>query len=824
MMVTVQHNSLAISCTATNVITAANSQSSMWGTSFTNTTVYITSDFHINNNFTIAGCIVKIDPGIRIVVDMGYLLIITSGITNSHLSACSNMWDGITIDGTSSSPGFLRIDNNTVIEDAEHAVFIPNSSRGFYRIQNSTFNKNWFHILIDHVSGNAYNGTSSTVDNSNFFCKDISTGIYTTLLSPHLLLRTNHALSFNSAGYAPTGIGFMLIGNGNTIENANVGVNNFNSHTNVTGSLIYDCGVGYFGTNDGTMQLNNSTIHDCLIGVESTAMALVDININQIYRISNTGIFIHLNRANVNIIKNSIYETLNGIVINDNNGDALIHDNQIYNGTVSTFPGSHGILVQQPIPYPSISLAISANYISQFEKGIFISTFDYAAVRGNYIDMDFIIPGLSYQIFAIMIENSEYFGVVVNTIKGTSTFNACDKNTCGVLIENCNEGGVICNEFGDPGIMTNQYTFNKNLYMRGVLDMNFVGGNNLVEHLYSLYIKDSPDGLGVQGDSYYVTDNEWLLSSGSPLCGSLTEDIISENSHSNNLTLFHVRSGLPFIHDLPIALTGTAALPNAISSSPMPDKLCTFLRVSGGNLESSIAYGSAFYINNSDAYKWYSQNWLYRSIPIYSMYSTPLFTDFYNTLDNGNYGALKNIFNQYSTSGTVISTSSFVPSNAVEDNIKTVIDIGAQINNQGINSISLMQKSIIDNISILCPLNDGPGVYMARAYRSLLNNQLYEYSSTCNTAGGANLRTQNNTNPKFQSTKLYYVNNELKINGETIEFYSIDIVDLTGKIVLSTKMNSNSSQNLDLPKGIYLYVLTSEQSAVNSLRGKLTIL
>lgn len=813
-------------CTGVNVITLPTNQSLMWGTGFTNTTVYIKSDFFINNNFTISGCTVKIEPGIRIVVNAGKILTITNGTTSSHLSACTDMWDGITVEGsTLYGDGQLIIDNNTIVEDAENAVFIPNNSSGVFRIQNSTFNKNWFHILVDHFPGNQYTG-ASTVINTNFYCKDLTTNIYTTLLPPHSSARTFRAVAYMSAGSSWT-TNVMSFGNGNVIENADCGVYNYNSHTDVNSSQIYDCNIGYYGEWDGSMKLNSSMIHDCTIGVESTAsMSLVDIYGNHIYRITNIGIFIHANRANVIIYKNQIYEVLDGVVINDNNNDILIHDNQIYNGTVLSFSGSHAVYVQQPIAYPSISLRISANYISQYEQGIFISSFDNAFVRLNYIDMDFIIPSLSFQIFAVKIENSNYFGVAVNTIKGTSIANYCDVNTSGIFLENCNEGGIICNDFGDPAIITNQYTFNKNLLMKGVVNANFIGGNKFrFEHLWSLFIQDSPDGLGIQGDPYYVTDNEWYLSSGSPHCGNFTQDVISDNSHTSisAITEFHVRSGAPFEHDAPAVLSGFFANPNVVSSSPMQDKLCSFLRFSGGYLENSIADGSAFNNNSSDAYKWYSQNWLYHAIPIYPMYSTPLFCNYFNYLDNGNYGVLKSIANQLNTNGATISTANFIPSNIVEENIKNMLDIGALINNQGLYSISIAQKSSIDNLSILCPEYDGPGVYMARAYRSLLDKQLYEYSSTCNGFGGTNLRTQNKNLDNFQYTTIYYSNNELTVKSKTAKIYCVDIFDVSGKTIYSTKINSNTPKNVNLPTGIYLYLMKSEKDNGVALRGKLTI-
>jgi len=58
----VQNKLFAQGCTGVNIITLSSNSSTGWGTGFTNTTVYIQSDFLIDNTFTISGCIVIIEP------------------------------------------------------------------------------------------------------------------------------------------------------------------------------------------------------------------------------------------------------------------------------------------------------------------------------------------------------------------------------------------------------------------------------------------------------------------------------------------------------------------------------------------------------------------------------------------------------------------------------------------------------------------------------------------------------------------------------------------------------------------------------------------
>jgi hypothetical protein len=56
------------------------------------------------------------------------------------------------------------------------------------------------------------------------------------------------------------------------------------------------------------------------------------------------------------------------------------------------------------------------------------------------------------------------------------------------------------------------------------------------------------------------------------------------------------------------------------------------------------------------------------------------------------------------------------------------------------------------------------------------------------------------------------------------ELYNFQVLDLNGKIVYSSQIQSNTAKHMNLPAGIYLYAMTSERSNENALRGKLTIL
>jgi hypothetical protein len=82
---------------------------------FVNADIYIKSDFFIDKGISFVGCNIKFDPEVKITVMLNSKLTITDGENPSHLYACTDMWDGITVLGdNSSSNGVLIINNNTL--------------------------------------------------------------------------------------------------------------------------------------------------------------------------------------------------------------------------------------------------------------------------------------------------------------------------------------------------------------------------------------------------------------------------------------------------------------------------------------------------------------------------------------------------------------------------------------------------------------------------------------------------------------------------------------------------------------------------------------
>ncbi len=113
-------------------------KSSLWGASITGN-VCIIGDFEIDAPFTFQNAVVKINPGVTIVIkpspngfDPGSSLV----VDNSKLFACTGLWKGITLGHLSS----IGTQNNSEIEDAETAIRATGLCALF--IQQTIFNRN----------------------------------------------------------------------------------------------------------------------------------------------------------------------------------------------------------------------------------------------------------------------------------------------------------------------------------------------------------------------------------------------------------------------------------------------------------------------------------------------------------------------------------------------------------------------------------------------------------------------------------------------------------------------------------------------------------
>lgn len=109
-------------------------------------TLYVVGDFIVNNGFTLANSIVKVNPNVKITVatDLVYYQSNYLSLNNTKIFACSGLWKGIELQSITSI-GM----SNSIIEDAEDAIKSFYTAWVSLSIDNSTFNRNKIAINLE---------------------------------------------------------------------------------------------------------------------------------------------------------------------------------------------------------------------------------------------------------------------------------------------------------------------------------------------------------------------------------------------------------------------------------------------------------------------------------------------------------------------------------------------------------------------------------------------------------------------------------------------------------------------------------------------------
>ena len=807
--------------------TSGNDFSSYWtGGSFISTIVHVKVDFKIDNIFIIKGCEVIIEPGIKIIVRGGAKLTITNNSGGiSWLHACMSattptMWNGIQIQGSNAVPGILVINNNTLIEDAERAVFLEPTDFGVYDLNTVKFNKNWIHILLDHSGGGGvpYTG-ASLIQNCKFYCKDPGGNNANVLITPHTGLRTSRAISVLLQQSTP----YIKIGPYNDLDFADILVNNEFSPVEIFDNSLKNSNTAIFNQADCRLKAFNNEIFRSDIGIEGTFNLIeIEIGYNQIHDINFQGVFLYSTALyKANIYKNSFINVPDAIVMMDvlSQPEIEIYYNEVSN--TSVIVNSHAITIIETLPMIDGRLRILQNIITNYEQGIFVSQFDGTLINGNYIDMPFYyLTNPGYDLFGIRVENSFRIGCKANILSGNGN-GICDLWYHGIMIENCDESGVICNLIGDP--TTGVPSFNKNLWMAGSLNGNAVIGNQFNnEHQYSFYLFNSILGLGDQGDAYNTSDNEWH--GGGANC--TPEDVFSVNSNTGGYTQFHVRNTPTYmVHTSPNWAGGLPVNVANISTTFNPNTVCEYLRFSNGDLENSLASGSLFQNNSNENFQWYTNNWFYKLVLNDTiLQSDTLLYSYWSNLNSGNSGAFYSICQSvsayYSNLTSSISISGFTSQSTIESTLANVLNIYTTGIVNGNSILTSSQLTYLDNIANLCPLSDGPGVYAARNLQNIIARNILNYSAQCISNSNSISRLTESSTDKG----LNYITDHDAVKfiyDSSNDKYNLKLYDASGRLI---KEVNNFNQVLDLkyiPPGLYIYNIQSTHG--NIFNGKLNI-
>jgi hypothetical protein len=389
---------------------------------------------------------------------------ITLNIDNCYLHGCSEMWNGIFVNGNLLNPN-LNI-TGSIIEDADTAIHFMHTATGLH-LENNIFNKNYVDVYTSGLSN--FPQTQNFINNT-FDCDNgVATATYTPngLRIPRNGMRSAIAIKAWAADIAPPPVSISLTvgsnsNNGNKFYNhdfgiltTNINLNaNFNTFKNINDNSVNTYSLATpKGTNiqcDNTYAANlNAIIEENTFNNGSTAIDIRNgvnarIQRNNIYTMSNFGIVFLANnnksfRIMANIIDNASWVGIYGL--NNPNSTILIGLDSIFNSSNALF--RTGIALDEitsPTAYGYNSL-ISNNYIHNLQYGITNTSVLEPNIYSNEINIQQTPWGLYSH--GIRLFNCGKNHVVGNSIFGN---NRDEWFVDGIRIDNGLSGGDIkCN-------------------------------------------------------------------------------------------------------------------------------------------------------------------------------------------------------------------------------------------------------------------------------------------------------------------------------------------------------------------------------------------
>ena len=364
---------------------------------FTNTsmagTFIINGVCTIQGNVDFTGATIFMGPQARIELANGSTLT----INNSHLLACSYMWNGIIADHFTET---IRIRNSSIIEDATKAVIVKNN--GVCDITFSRFNKNRIHIYSELA------GPNCIVRNSDFDC--INGTLVNCLIPPYSGQHTTKGIELVTSEFL---IG--QAGNGNSFLNCDIGIESNQSRTTIMGNRfdgLLKVAINAFY--DGELNVRDQNqFMNCPEGIITTnRLGLVDIRNNTfantkrcVFNYKNRGVVLNVEENTItdagycaimstwnlrsqqqfihNIIQTSVQSISTFGIKADNCFNPIINDNVVTSDPVSIpYFWSNGIMTDM-----SPSSYVVCNYVGNIGRGLwFGGMMPGSTVGGNIMD------------------------------------------------------------------------------------------------------------------------------------------------------------------------------------------------------------------------------------------------------------------------------------------------------------------------------------------------------------------------------------------------------------------------------------------------------
>lgn len=791
-------------------------------------------------------------------------------ISDSYISSCNNMWDGIK---TNSSSSKIFISYST-IEDAKTAVEVKDAHTIF--ISNTIFNKNRNHLdLFRRNTGLTYN-----IINNTFDCWNGSTNMC--LKSPFLNQKTQTAFKFDSES---TDHDLSVGYNGsNIIRNASMGLYFLNASATISNFELSYCDEASALVNMKPFNFNNNNVSNCLKGitcynsetnVNNSDFEVIDRNaISSVYggTISvNSSNFVSISTAvyanyisavnisNCNVNKVSVgFRMLNNksaqVRIEDNilanvrnygiyqvfhyNGESIVKNNQIN----LVYPVLNkgigcGIYFAENEKYQGAKHRISLNQITNAKDGIWFTTITNSSIFNNTISM-YGWDVTDQQLFnGIKLENSLNCQVRENSVSGSSDMQS-HYWVNGIFVENSMKTMVHCNYVNNLGRgfffsgNTPETTFTGNYmgncYDHFVLNWNYLGLGDV--HFYET---NSTNPL--------PSDNRWMGSS----LGFNTLSFFSNYFPIEGKTRFHHRNLFgnnefnPINNEVigndpnfPDNYKRSIFEPNSIINE---DLACDKDWRRSDNEDDKKYAETTQWPTDKAGLRWNSREYVFESAKYKTsenVYIAASVQQMYDSLQTVNLGYFKDVGELMELDSLAMAVDdnlnllqSLLPTDAVEMIKKQTDYTSYKSSVDAIFPYNFWIKAFNTAVSSLCPHSFGPGVYTSRVLANL-NDTLMLQNNTCNLILPSYTSPQNRLlNDNYlekQNVNVYPNPSKGKLTFEASENLKIihaECFDLQGRLIKSSFQNNSDFTSeievIEATKGLYILKIITENKKIS---------
>jgi len=418
-------------------------------------TVNGTWEITTGNTLILDNCEIAFGPEAAIIVPNGATL----QITNSHLYACSDMWDGIYVE----NGGIITVEDESLIEDATYALYIKYGAD--FDISGSTFNRNFMHIYVLYNPGSITYGPTSIINNE-FRCQTTAS-----------------------------------LGSATVYENL---------HAPLNTDITY---IGVYMDHPGTLSVgtpsNGNNFDHSEYGILTALAEQVSCVDNTMTDLKEAGIYTYAcgtDNGSIDIIDNEIYRTPFGIICTgSDDAEITISGNRVdYENMASPLDEMTGIMVDDVAPASPNYVSITDNDVLYAPCGIHArnlsGTIDFGTPTGTLYIGENIITHTKTTTDAqsgILAENLTGALIVDNEVSNpTSTVNSWET---GIRVNEGSTYFVFCNETHNIG---------RGLYfVDDVRPFTTLYRNAMSENQTGLYLDNAK--IGAQGSGSNANDNTW---------------------------------------------------------------------------------------------------------------------------------------------------------------------------------------------------------------------------------------------------------------------------------------------------------------------------